>query len=206
MTRDARNGTATVVIGTTNRGKLNEITSILSSLSIRFVSLAEFTEVTPVIEDGDSFEANARKKAVEIAKAVGKTALADDSGLEVDALDGRPGIWSARFADPDATDADNRRLLLEMMKDVPSDRRTARFRCTVAIAGHDGWCEVFSGACEGIICHSPRGDGGFGYDPIFEPTSYIGRTFAELPTSEKNRISHRARALEEAKPFLMSLV
>ena len=131
--------------------------------------------------------------------------MADDSGLEVDALDGRPGVYSARFAGPGATDADNNAKLLRLLEGVPDPRRTARFRCAIALVSPDGDEYVDEGVCEGVVAREPRGEGGFGYDPLFIVPEY-GRTFAELPPEVKDRISHRARALAAAKRRLARLL
>ncbi|MGH9175808.1 MAG: RdgB/HAM1 family non-canonical purine NTP pyrophosphatase [Vicinamibacterales bacterium] len=169
----------------------------MQELDGELLSLAESC-LTPPEETGSTFDENSLIKA-RAAAGAGDLAIADDSGLVVDALDGRPGVRSSRFAGDDATDADNNALLLEEMAAVSEDRRTARFVSVVAIVSADGWEHVARGTIEGRIGHSPRGDGGFGYDPLFMieddgALEFAGRTMAELSLEEKNRISHRARA------------
>jgi XTP/dITP diphosphohydrolase len=192
----------TLLLGTRNLGKLREITSILEDSGWSFSSPPENIE-TPV-EDGKTFTDNAIAKARFYATASGLWALADDSGLEVDALAGAPGVYSARYAGENASDADRRELLLsELAKVVDKDRR-ARFVSVVAIASADGKVlNVSEGICEGTLTFAPRGEGGFGYDPLFVPDGF-SQTFAELPESVKNRISHRARALIKTRQFLKS--
>jgi XTP/dITP diphosphohydrolase len=187
----------TVVVATGNRGKLRELRELLSSLPIDLVSLADASAAPiTIVEDGDTFEDNARKKATIVARALALPALADDSGLEVDALDGAPGVRSARYAGEGATDAENNRKLLAALDGV--DRRAARFRCVLSFVDPIGQARfVASGTCEGAIARTPRGAGGFGYDPIFLVDGFDGRTLAELADAEKNAISHRARAVSE---------
>ena len=160
-------------------------------------------EVPP--EGGESFLENARRKAEFVARTVGRLALADDSGLEVDALGGQPGVMSARFGGPWKRDADRNRLLLSKLEGVPPERRTARFHCVVAIASPNGLVSVADGACEGRITLAPRGDRGFGYDPIFEVPS-LGLTLAEVGPDVKNRLSHRAKAIAKARAILEELL
>ena len=150
-----------------------------------------------VEEDGLTFHANARKKALYAADFTGKMAVADDSGLVVDALSGEPGIFSARYAGENATDEENIEKLLVKLAEVPKESRTARFVCTIAVAMPGELLGIFEGTCSGLIGTEPRGDNGFGYDPVFVKTDY-GKTFAELPHDVKNRISHRVRAFEKA--------
>lgn len=198
-----------IVLATTNRGKLAEINALLSDWPVEVVTVvAVLGSMPPIVEDGDSFEANAIKKARAVAEATQSVTLADDSGLEVDALSGRPGVRSARFASESATDAENNALLLEMMQDVDDELRTARFRCCVAMV--DPWDSaaptVVEGRCEGSIARSPSGTGGFGYDPLFLVQDQGGRTMAELSADQKNQVSHRARALSAMRPKLEALV
>ena len=160
-------------------------------------------EVPP--ESGDSFQANARLKAVAVSRATGHFCVADDSGLEVDALGGDPGVYSARFGGPAATDADRNRMILDRMHGVPPERRTARFRCVIAVADPAGPVYEGEGTCEGVIVLSPRGQHGFGYDPIFEIPS-LGRTLAEVDPEEKNRLSHRAKAMAMARGILREIL
>jgi XTP/dITP diphosphohydrolase len=191
-----------LLLGTRNPGKVKEITTILEGSGWTFSSLREFDEVGPVAEDGVTYAENAIAKARFYATATGLLALADDSGLEVAALGGAPGVYSARYAGDNASDADRRALLLsELAKSDTGDRR-ARFVAAVAIAAPDGEVlNVSEGICEGRITFEPRGNSGFGYDPIFVPDGY-DQTFAELPDEVKNRISHRARALMRTRDSL----
>lgn len=183
-----------VVLATRNQGKVKEFNKLFAELGWEAVSLAEFDGVPEVVEDGDTFEANALKKAVTISTYLGLPAVGDDSGLEVDALDGRPGVYSARFAGEHATDEENWRKLLRELTDVPDEKRTARFRCTLALVEPGREPVIATGSCEGVIAREPLGTNGFGYDPVF----YIpdqGKMMAQLLPEEKNRISHRAQAM-----------
>lgn len=193
-----------LLIATRNPGKLREITSILHGCGWSFDSLREFENVDDAEENGQTYAENAIAKARFYAMATGLCALADDSGLEVAALGGGPGVLSARYAGENASDADRHEFLLtELLKITDPDRR-ARFVCVVAIVNAAGKVlNVAEGTCEGTITFSPRGAGGFGYDPLFIPDGY-SQTFAELSEEIKNRISHRARALIHTKTFLQS--
>jgi XTP/dITP diphosphohydrolase len=192
-----------VVVSTANRGKLAEIRSALDFGGWRFVPAADLDSEWPSPdEDGETFEANARIKARAAFERFGLAALADDSGLEVDALDGEPGVYSSRYAGECATDAENNRRLLLALQDVSETRRTARFRCTMVLIAPDGSEVVADGTCEGRIGLAPRGEGGFGYDPLFEPDATPGRTMAELTMAEKNAISHRGAALRALRARL----
>ena len=187
-----------VVVGSSNHGKLAEIRSALDFPGWRFVAAAELEAEWPSPEEtGETFEDNARIKARAAHERFELAALADDSGLEVDALDGEPGVYSARYAGPCADDAENNSRLLLALKDVPEGQRTARFRCTIVFVGPDGTETVANGTCEGRIGFQPRGEHGFGYDPLFEPDATPGRTMAELSLAEKNAISHRGAALRD---------
>jgi len=193
----------TVVVGTKNRDKLREIEAILVGVPVVLRPLD--ADVAEVEETGETLEENSELKAREYARRVGAWCLADDTGLEVDALDGRPGVRAARYAGPDCSYADNRRRLLEELKGLPPPRRTARFRCVVSLANPAG--EVVAraeGALEGVILEKERGEGGFGYDPVFA----VGgeRTLAELDAEEKNALSHRARALDAMWPQILELL
>ena len=194
-----------LLLGTRNPGKVREITTILHGAGWAFCSLQEFENVGVADEIGDSYAENAMGKARFYATATGLLSLADDSGLEVEALGGAPGVFSARYAGDDASDAERRELLLsELVKTGYADRK-ARFVSVVAIADRGGGVlNVSEGVCEGTIAFAPRGEGGFGYDPLFVPDGY-DQTFAELPEAVKNRISHRARALIGAREFLSKL-
>jgi XTP/dITP diphosphohydrolase len=197
---------ATLLLGTRNPGKVKEITSILAPAGWSFCSLQEFKTVDTAREDGDTYSENAIAKAQFYAAATGLTALADDSGLEVAALAGAPGVFSARYAGENASDSERRALLLSELAKTGDAERRARFVSVVAIACADGTVlNVSEGICEGMITLAPRGTGGFGYDPLFIPNRYH-ETFAELPETIKNQISHRAQALIKTKQFLVSLL
>ncbi len=193
---------STLLLGTRNLGKIREITSILEDSGWSFSSPQDNVETPP--EHGKTFIDNATAKARFYATASGLWALADDSGLEVEALGGAPGVYSARYAGENASDADRRALLLSELAQVSEKDRRARFVSGVAIASADGTVlNVSEGICEGTITFAPRGNGGFGYDPLFVPDGY-SQTFAELPETLKNCISHRARALLKTRQFLTS--
>jgi XTP/dITP diphosphohydrolase len=184
-----------LLIATQNRHKLGEIRAILATPGLYVVSALEFPDVPEVIEDGRTFEENAIKKAVSLARATGLWSLADDSGLEVDALNGAPGVYSARYAgEPVSYSANNAKLLHELAGQV---NRKARFRCAIALSSPRGVARVVEGRCEGHIANSVRGSQGFGYDPLFVPDGFT-QTFAEMDPRTKNEISHRARALAKA--------
>lgn len=193
-----------IVIATNNAHKADEISHVLGMDGLEFVTMRQAGIESDPAEDADTFEGNARIKALAAHEAGGGVAvLADDSGLVVDALDGAPGVYSSRFAGEDGNDAANNALLLERLKGMPDDKRTARFVCTLVFVDEDGTEKVATGAVEGRIGHAERGDEGFGYDPLFYPDAYEGRlTFAEVPQSEKNLISHRANALRAMKEML----
>lgn len=190
-----------LVVATGNRGKLREIEELLRGCVEKLLSPADFSSFPAVVEDGLTFTENAVKKAKSAAEATGKPVLADDSGLVVDALEGRPGVFSARFAGEGASDADNNDKLLGELARLPETERSAAFHCVVALCYPDGSCRTFDGELRGLILDSPRGSGGFGYDPLFLVPEY-NLTLAELPMSIKNRISHRGKALEALKEFL----
>jgi XTP/dITP diphosphohydrolase len=190
-----------LVVATRNQGKLREIRHLLKDMQIRVRGLDEYPEVPEIEEDGHTFAENAQKKAQSVARLTGCLTLADDSGLEVAALDGKPGVHSARFAGEKADDAANNRKLLELMKPVSADALHAAFVCVMALCGPDGECCFFQGKLEGLLVDAPRGSGGFGYDPLFLVPEF-GRTLAELPLDAKNRISHRGQALRQAVDFI----
>ncbi len=190
-----------ILLATRNQGKVKEIQEVAKAFPVTILSLDEVGPVPEVEEDGDTFEANALKKARSIAKATGMATLADDSGLCVDALDGRPGVLSARYAGENATDKDLCDRILEEMRDVPDDRRSARFICVLALVLPTGEEKLFRGVCEGNITHEIRGKLGFGYDPIFY-FDVAGCTFAQMDRAEKNKVSHRGRALQEFANYL----
>lgn len=187
-----------VVIATNNEHKLEEISRMLAPVTgWEFVSLKSCGEYPEPIEDADNFEGNARIKALAARDNTGLPALADDSGLEVDALDGAPGVFSSRFAGEDATDADNNAKLLELLANVPDAERSARFVCTLVFVDLDGSEIVARGTCEGKIGYEERGENGFGYDPLFVSDDCGGLTTAEVPPERKDAISHRGQALRE---------
>ena len=190
-----------IVLASRNRKKIEELKSLLADMPVEVRSLLDFPNLPETPETGMTFAENAELKAKAAAEATGRIALADDSGLEVDALGGQPGILSNRFAGPEATDRDKYMRILELLKGVPDEERTARFRAAVAIATPEGETVLVEGTCEGRIARDARGENGFGYDPIFYLPD-LGLTMAELPASEKNRISHRAKALQAAKSVL----
>ncbi len=185
-----------IVVATKNRGKLREISRLLEETDYRVLGLDLFPDAPDVVEDGDTFTANARKKAEAIARHTKKLTLADDSGLVVECLNGAPGVHSARYAGDDATDADNNRKLLQELRDVPESRRQAAFRCVMALVDPNGSCRTFDGELKGVILPHLQGDGGFGYDPLFMVREY-GQSLAEIPLDIKNRISHRGQALKK---------
>lgn len=194
-----------LIIGTTNATKGRELRELLAPYNFDVQTLKDVGEALDVVEDGDTFAANARKKAIEQARHLGAWVLADDSGLEVDPLGGRPGIFSARYAGESATDADNNARLLEELGDLPMARRTARYYCHVAVADPRGEVRAeSSGICRGRIVFEPVGANGFGYDPLFEVVEYH-KTFGELGARVKAAISHRARALRAVLPQLLAL-
>ncbi len=195
-----------LVLGTANRKKGIELADLFRLVGVELRTLADFPVSFNVAEDGDTFAANARLKAAGYAKLLGQWVLADDSGLEVDALGGRPGVFSARYSGPGATDASNNRFLLEQLAGVPLEQRTAQFVCHIAVADPSGEVRAESeAACRGRILFEPRGHDGFGYDPLFEIVEYR-RTFAELGLPVKAVLSHRARAARRLIAQLMQLV
>ncbi|MBE0503975.1 MAG: XTP/dITP diphosphatase [Desulfuromonadales bacterium] len=192
-----------LIVATRNPGKLKEIAALLAPLQIIVRGVAEFPELPEVVEDGLTFAENATKKAATIARLTGCLTLADDSGLEVAALAGAPGIHSARYAGEDADDAANNRKLLAALATLPPEQRVAAFVCVMALCGPDGSCQTFAGRLEGRIISELRGTEGFGYDPLFVVAGNE-RTLAEIPLAEKNRISHRAQALAQVVAVLQT--
>lgn len=185
-----------LVIATKNQNKLAEFKEILKDSNIDIKCLADFGPIPEVIEDGDTFDKNAYKKAYHTARVLGLPAIADDSGLVVDTLGGKPGVYSARYAGPGATDRENcTKLLNELMG---KKNRKAHFSCVLSIAVPSGPALTYEGRCDGVILENPRGESGFGYDPLFYFEEY-GKTFAELSPEEKNSVSHRGKALKEVK-------
>lgn len=190
-----------LVVATRNRGKLKEIGAFLAGLVDEVISAADLEGFSDTVEDGASFEENALKKAREAMQFSGLPALADDSGLVVDALGGRPGIFSARFAGEGAGDEANNLKLLGEMNGIPAEQRSGAFVCAMAFVAPDGVEMVFTAGVPGRILTEPRGDNGFGYDPLFLVEAF-DRTMSELTTAEKNRISHRGQALEQFRKYL----
>ena len=196
-------------IATGNQKKLLELERLLGPMGITLRPMSQARVVPEIDEDAPDFAGNAKKKAAALATAVGGVAVADDSGLCVDALDGRPGVHSARYAGPEATDQDRVAMLLEELADVPPDRRSARFVCSVALCGPDGVLRASVEAdCPGWIISAPRGEGGFGYDPVFVPDDRSSGdpdsapTFAQLEVQDKDTISHRGQALRRLASLL----
>lgn len=196
----------TVLIGTRNPNKVREIATVLGPCGVRLLSLSEWNAPLPeVVEDGQTFRDNAVKKAMVLAEASGHWVLADDSGIEVDALGGRPGVFSARYAGPNATDEQNNAKLLMELSGVSSERRAARYVCVIALARPGRLLGVVEGTCEGVVASEPRGTGGFGYDPVFYVPE-LGKTFAEVAPEVKNRLSHRGKALEALRALFERLL
>ncbi len=194
-----------IVLATRNKKKIEEIRRITAGLPVVVLSLDNFPQCPEVVEDRDTFEGNAVKKALEVSQCTGKPALADDSGLEVDALGGAPGVYSARYA-PDASSGNDPRNYEKLLKDlqgVPEGKRNARFVCCMALAFPDGTVRTFFGHAGGRIGREPKGEKGFGYDPVFLPAGHVS-TFAEMLAEEKDALSHRGKALEKLAEFLRS--
>lgn len=195
-----------LVIATTNINKITEIRELLRDCGdIEILSSGDLIDPPDVIEDGETFEDNARKKAIALSRHAKLPALADDSGLVVDALGGEPGVYSARYGGEGLGDAERNALLLKHMEKIPDGERAARFVCVIALAMPGGAVHIAHGSVEGEISRKPRGSGGFGYDPVFLLPE-LGKTMAELPMAKKNEISHRARALKEAKRILKEIL
>lgn len=192
-----------IVLATRNIDKIREIENALSGLEYDMLTLDNFPAVPDIVEDGTTIEQNALKKANVVHNITGELSLADDTGLEVDFLDGKPGVLSSRFAGENATYDDNVEKLLSLMKGVPAEKRTARFRCVIALVNRSIE-QTFEGVIEGIILDKKQGTQGFGYDPVFLVPA-AGCTFAEMPLDYKNRISHRGLALKKARIFLDEL-
>ncbi len=192
-----------IVLATRNQKKAEEIRRILDNPDIKILTLEDFAECPEVIEDKDTFEGNALKKAITISQCTNMIALADDSGLEVDTLGGAPGVISARFAGPDANDSENIERLLMELRQVPDEHRTARFVCCIAIAYPDGRSKTFFGYVYGRIGKTPKGERGFGYDPVFYPEGF-DHTFAQMPPEKKDSLSHRREALSKLNKYLQT--
>lgn len=195
-----------LVIASKNRHKIQEIKDMLKAFHFHILSMDEagLTDLE-VVEDGQTFEENSMKKAEAVMRATGSIALADDSGLEVDALNNQPGVYSARFAGEGATDQKNNEKLLDMLQEIPADKRQGRFVSVISLAFPDGRKVSVRGECAGVIGFEPKGDHGFGYDPLFIVPAY-NKTFAELGEGIKNKISHRAKALAKLQEELREIV
>ena len=185
-----------VVVATKNKGKLKEIKQILAPMGFNVISREEANIDMDIDETGDSFEENAMLKALAVHKLTGAIVIADDSGLETDALNGAPGIYSARYSGANASDDKNNEKLLIQLKDIPDEKRTARFVCAIAVVFDENRKFTVKGTVDGIINRAPAGENGFGYDPLFYIPQY-GKTVAQLSSEEKNKISHRGKALEK---------
>jgi XTP/dITP diphosphohydrolase len=196
---------AKLLIATNNAGKLREYTALLGDLPVQLTTPQQEGIELEVEENGATFAENALLKARAYCAASRLPTLADDSGLEVEALGGAPGVYSARYAGNNATDRQRYEKLLAELRGIPPAERTARFRCVIALVLPDGTEEITEGECEGVIIDTPRGEHGFGYDPVFYMPA-LGKTMAELPPELKNRVSHRARALMRMKPILQALL
>lgn len=191
-----------LVIASTNKGKIKEIKEVLDGFE--FLSLTDFPKIKEIEETGKTFEENALIKAKTVYDYANAMTLADDSGLEVDELNGAPGVYSARYSGEGAADDKNCEKLLNELKDIPKENRTARFRCVIVLYNGENDKHIFNGTCEGKIINEKRGTNGFGYDPLFVPNGY-NKTFAELDSETKNKISHRGKALEQLKNYLNKL-
>jgi XTP/dITP diphosphohydrolase len=194
-----------IVLATRNRHKIEELTAMLEGLSVKALTLDDLPVMPDVIEDGETLEDNAVKKAVSAARAFVLPALSDDTGLEVDALGGAPGVRSARYAGDDGDAVANNKKLLAELRDVSEPGRKAAFRCVIALARPDGSASTVEGVTRGKILTSPRGDGGFGYDPLFLPDGH-DRTYAEMSSAEKNAVSHRGKAINKARGLILELL
>lgn len=195
----------TILIATHNRGKLREIQAVVGELPVAWGTLDDYPDLPEAVEDARTFAENARLKAVYYSRCTGLWTLADDSGLEVDALNGAPGVHSARYAGLPTDAAANNAKLVAALRGVEPDHRTARFRCSIALADGDTILAVADGTIEGLIIDEPRGDNGFGYDPHFWVPS-CAMTTAQMPPARKNKVSHRGRALAALRPKLITLL
>lgn len=193
-----------LVLATRNKNKIKEMIELLAPSGIEALSLDQFPRIGRIEEDGRTFRENAVKKASAVCEQTGMMALADDSGLEVDCLDGAPGVFSSRFAGEGSDDRANNEKLLELLTGVPPEQRRARFRCVIAVAAPDGFVYTAEGTCEGYIAEELRGERGFGYDPLFYLPEF-GKTLAELDLKTKNKVSHRGKALLGALDILAEL-
>jgi len=194
-----------LVVATRNKKKLFEIKEILKGLDVELLSLGSYKNVPHVLENGRSFQENAVKKAIKLARFTGKLCLGEDSGLCVDALGGAPGIYSARFSGKDKSDLKNNLKLLEMLKGLPLSERKAHYSCAVALADKKGLVGVVEGSCSGLIAFEAKGSAGFGYDPLFYIPKYK-KTFAQLGEKIKHTMSHRYHALKKARPLIIKYI
>ncbi len=194
-----------LIIATKNKGKVKEFKELLSEYPFKVISLLDVPGCPEIIEDGTTFKENAVKKAETVRDYTKEMVLADDSGLEVDFLGGEPGIYSARFAGDNASDEENNRKLLGLLKGVPEEKRGAQFTCVIAISCPEKGTKVVEGTCRGTIISASLGDMGFGYDPLFLVPGY-GKTFSQLEPDIKNKISHRGKAMEKVAELLKGLV
>ena len=197
-------GKKQLVLATRNPHKIIEIKQLLSGLNIEILTLEMFASIPEVIEDGKTLEENAEKKARQICNNTKIMSLADDTGLEVEFLNGEPGVHSSRFAGENATYEMNNKKLLQLLKGVPWNKRKAKFRCIMAIAGENSYIKLLEGSCKGYILEEIRGHNGFGYDPLFYVPEYK-QTFAELPLILKNKISHRGVALQKVRQYFENI-
>jgi XTP/dITP diphosphohydrolase len=193
-----------LLIATRNKGKFKEIKNILEPINFELKLLSDFKDIPETEEDRPTFRGNAVKKARETSKTAGLLSISDDSGLEVEALNGAPGVRSSRFSGPDSTDKKNIKKLLRLLKDLPPEKRKAEFVCWVALADKGEVLATTKGVCEGKIIYKSRGHYGFGYDPVFVPAGY-NKTFAELGLKVKNKISHRVKAFSKMKEIMVEL-
>lgn len=192
-----------IVLATTNKGKTREIQKLLENTSVEIKNLSDFGPIPEIIEDGATFDDNAYKKASLTARFLGYPAMADDSGLCVDALEGAPGVYSARYAGENATDQDNVKKLLKDMEG--QENRSAGFKCVISIAVPTGTALTYEGECRGVLTTEPQGDNGFGYDPLFFYPEF-NKTFAQLTIEEKGQVSHRGRALKQVADEMNKII
>lgn len=194
-----------IVIASKNEGKIKEIKNFLHGLNVEILTLNDFPDISEITEDGRTFEDNAMKKAKVVFEHSKLTSLADDSGLEVQYLSGEPGVHSARFSAENATDQQNNEKLLELLKDVPMEERRARFKCVIVLYNSLYNNLIFEGRCEGYIIDEPKGELGFGYDPLFVPEGFT-KSFGELDLVTKNKISHRGKALNSLRGYVEKML
>jgi len=194
-----------LLLATRNKDKVSELRSLLVDANSLLLTLDGFPQIEETVEDGETLEENALKKARESFQVASIPTIADDSGLEVYYLNDEPGLYSSRYAGPGATYSDNCKKLLKKLRGVPPRRRAARFRCVIAFIPNDGFVRTMEGICQGVITEVPRGENGFGYDPIFVPAGY-SKTLAEMDTTLKNTLSHRAKAIQNIRPILRQML